>query len=295
MTSRSLSLSLPLTNRYKSQVRGSHDTPECSAAGYYDRLLFGQNHLGQWMSTRLPICSSCSPGAPDPYRTNCTYLYDTGPKWCFSNMYDPEGALATVPTVMSVWLGTHFGRVLKYNQPKFSSNSIIKHWSIMSTVLILCGLIIHFTFFKMNKQLWSTSYLFFMAGTCGLCLTWVYAAIDAPLSSTTSNVPIWSKKIKILLSPMQYMGMNAILVFFWHGTAESVLDVVYLQTPKIGGGYVESRPGYLFGERVGWFNRIILGSWLEPELAQLIYVLLKISCYAIAMWYCQKIGYFWKI
>ena len=94
---------------------------------------------------------------------------------------------------------------------------------------------------------------------------------------------------------MQYMGMNAILVFFWHGTAENVLDGIYVHTPKIGGGYEEVVPSYLFGERVGWFNRVILGSWLEPELAQLIYVLLKISCYSIAMWYCQKIGYFWKV
>ena len=37
--------------------RGSHNTPECSAQGYYDRLLFGQNHLGTWMSHRLPeVC-----------------------------------------------------------------------------------------------------------------------------------------------------------------------------------------------------------------------------------------------
>ena len=28
-------------------------------------------------------------------------------------MYDPEGALATVPTVASVWIGTHFGRALR--------------------------------------------------------------------------------------------------------------------------------------------------------------------------------------
>ena len=38
-------------------TRGSHNTPECSAQGYYDRLLFGQNHLGTWMSHRLPeVC-----------------------------------------------------------------------------------------------------------------------------------------------------------------------------------------------------------------------------------------------
>ena len=212
-------------------------------------------------------------------------------------MYDPEGALATVPTVMSAWLGTHFGRVLKYNQPKFASNSIIKHWSFMSTLLIALGLLIHFTFFKMNKQLWSTSYLFFMAGTCGACLTLVYACIDAPLSlnAGSSYVPKWSKRMKTLFSPMQYMGMNAILVFFWHGTAENVLDGIYVHTPKIGGGYEEVVPSYLFGERVGWFNRVILGSWLAPEVAQLVYVLLKITCYSVAMWYCQKIGYFWKV
>ena len=38
------------------------------------------------------------------------------------HIYDPEGALATLPTVMSVWLGVHFGRALRAeglaNRPK---------------------------------------------------------------------------------------------------------------------------------------------------------------------------------
>ena len=274
-------------------VRGSHDTPECSAAGYYDRLLFGQNHLGQWMSTRLDVCSTCSPGAPDRYRPDCQYKYETGPKWCFANIYDPEGALATIPTVMSAWLGTHYGRVLKYDQ-SWTSTTIIKHWSVLSIVLMAVGAVIHFTFFKMNKQLWSTSYLFFMAGSCGACLTLVYGLIDAPAKEGERSTPQWSKTMKKILAPMQYMGMNAILIFFWHGTAESMLDIVGSQTPQIGGGYKEETPGYLFGEGDGWFNRNVLG-WMGPELAQLVYVLLKISCFAVAMWYCQRVGYFWKI
>ena len=50
-------ISLSLLNYIVVKVRGSHNTPECSAAGYYDRLLFGQNHLGTWMSHRLPeVC-----------------------------------------------------------------------------------------------------------------------------------------------------------------------------------------------------------------------------------------------
>ena len=53
-------------------VRGAFRTPECSAVGYYDRLLFGQDHLGTWMSARLPQCVSCAPGDPDAlFRPHC--------------------------------------------------------------------------------------------------------------------------------------------------------------------------------------------------------------------------------
>ena len=58
-------------------------------------------------------CSTCSPGAPDPYRPTCQNRYNnTAAPWCFSYIYDPEGVLSTVPTVMSAWLGTHFGAYL---------------------------------------------------------------------------------------------------------------------------------------------------------------------------------------
>ena len=86
--------------------------------------------------------------------------------------HDAEGALATVPTVMSVdWC--HYGRC--------SADGLSRrfvHW-LASTVLIAAGLALHFEGLPMNKQLWSTSYLFFMAGTCG-------AALEryAPLTAT---------------------------------------------------------------------------------------------------------------
>ena len=41
--------------------------PACNAAGYYDRLLFGQHHLYQpGEKVRLAECSSCSPGYCPP-------------------------------------------------------------------------------------------------------------------------------------------------------------------------------------------------------------------------------------
>ena len=51
------------------------------------------------MSNRGPECSSCSPGrCPLPNAT-------ATPAWCRAHIYDPEGALPTMPAVLSVWLG----------------------------------------------------------------------------------------------------------------------------------------------------------------------------------------------
>lgn len=120
-------------------VRGALATPECSAAGYWDRALFGQAHLGAWMSRRLPECSSCSPGAPDPlYAPSCRWLtYEGAPAWCFAHMYDPEGALATVPTVMNVWLGAHFGRALHF--APLRGRQLLVHWSVCAAALLATG------------------------------------------------------------------------------------------------------------------------------------------------------------
>lgn len=38
------------------------------------------------------------------------------PDWCTAYMYDPEGILATVPSVLTTVLGVHYGRVLKVSQ-----------------------------------------------------------------------------------------------------------------------------------------------------------------------------------
>jgi heparan-alpha-glucosaminide N-acetyltransferase len=86
-------------------VSGQFNTPECSAAGFWDRAILGQAHLGSWMSTRMEQCSVNSP-ADGP-------LPADAPQWCTAYMYDPEGILATVPTVLTTLLGVHFGRVLK--------------------------------------------------------------------------------------------------------------------------------------------------------------------------------------
>jgi heparan-alpha-glucosaminide N-acetyltransferase len=326
-------------------VRGAVDTPPCSAAGFYDRLLFGQDHLGVWMSLRLPECSACSPGAPSAmYRPSCTWQphatisppSTSQPNWCFARMYDPEGALATVPTVMSVWLGTHFGRALKADGMAGRHATVLAHWAVCASGLIAAGLALHYTAIPMSKQLWSTSYMLFMAGTCGATLAACYAAVDATpsrefeagtsdrggtaedCSSTgggrgdaqgrggrfrgTQAVVRVQAVLRQLLFPLEAMGMNAILFFFWHGTAEALINAVYYDPPApgiedfTGGGVV--RPiaaSALLGES-GWVHETLFKLFSDDaRVRQLLFVLTKLAVYLAVAVACWRRKYFWKL
>ena len=79
-------------------------------------------------------------------------------------MCSPLCSYLQVNTVTTTWIGLHFGLVLKHS----SMNGVmplhrILHWFTFASILIISGLIIHFTtFMPMNKQLWSLSYSLFI-------------------------------------------------------------------------------------------------------------------------------------
>jgi len=146
-------------------VRGEL-TPSCAATGYYDRMLLGQKVTQTWMSVRSEACSSCSP-ASLIFSTGVSCLNATAtPTWCSAPLYDPEGLLASVNAVMSVWLGLYFGLILKHPHGNFAGNHSkrLAHWLLCSVVLIVVGEVIEAAGMPMNKQLWTSSYVFYMAG-----------------------------------------------------------------------------------------------------------------------------------
>ena len=330
----------------KCDVRGADalHSPQCSAAGFYDRLLFGQQHLGVWMSKRLPTCSLCAPGQPSSmYRPTCEWAPNAlspggDARWCFAHIYDPEGSLSTLPTVGSVWLGVHFGRVTRVLSGRHLQ--ILLHFACCAVVLIAFGLALHYTCLPMNKQLWSTSYLLFMGGTCGATLAIIYAAVDANAttasntntntnnstsstaqpeegvrspgssSSTTTNITDITLTIKpksalvrfqssmrYALYPLEAMGMNAILFFFWHGTAEAVINAFYCDPPVAGGGLERPKARTaLLGEE-GWVHEeLLLSLGLEKAAArQMALVLCKLVVYLVVAVVLARRRYFWKL
>ena len=58
-----------------------------------------------------------------------------------------------------------------------------------------------------------------------------------------SRVCFYAQRRWVVARPMQAMGMNAILVFVWHGLATTVINIVYV---------TKIEPGHGEGGLSGW-------------------------------------------
>eukprot|EP01050_Picozoa_sp_SAG11_P024550 SAG11_NODE_5259_length_1613_cov_1.505945_2_plen_191_part_01 len=122
--------------------------------------------------------------AADGTYEQCPHLHQNGtdatPAFCHARL-DPEGGLSSVPTILTTWLGLHFGLVLVHGPSNRATHASgyqrnaamtavlevqrkLRHLGLFSTGLFVLGWLIT-PFWKMNKQLWSPSYLFFTAGS----------------------------------------------------------------------------------------------------------------------------------
>jgi len=84
-----------------------------------------------------------------------------------------------------------------------------------------------------------------MAGTCGWAICLVYALVDMEHP--------YVKKCENFFKPWQYMGMNAILVFFWHGTASTMLELFYVTESDN-----PNEAGAVKHTILSWFTEIVL-------------------------------------
>ena len=244
--------------------------------------------------SRLPVCScacvasECGPGERDALPVWCnnsnnvcpdkqprpTWCDTPRPNWCDAP-FDPEGLLASIPTVCTCLLGLHFGHTLR--RIKDPTERMV-HWVPLSLFLIVVGVIIHYAGFPMNKQLWSPSYVAFMAGTSGLCLVFFYFLMDV-------------KKVQAPFMPLVWMGMNAILVFTM--AASDVFEVA------IGSFYYASldTPHAKKTNIVDVIQRYIFqydGEHTAPGLV-LAFVLTKISFWFAMSGIFHRYNYYWKI
>lgn len=155
-------------------------SPHCTggAAGYIDRLVFGNNHIYQ--------------------RPTCQNVYHT------TVPYDPEGILGTLTSILLVYLGVQAGRIILSYHYTFSRITRWTGWAILVGIIagVLCNFSKNDGIIPVNKNLWSLSYVLALASMAFLMQALLYIIVDAKRWWTGT--------------PLYYAGMNSITLYIGH-------------------------------------------------------------------------------
>lgn len=145
------------------------------------------------------------------HRPTCQLLYHCPP-------YDPEGLLGVLSACNLTYLGLMTGRVtLHFIEHK----DRIKAWCTGAVVLLflagcLCGFSQNDGVIPVNKNLWSTSFVFVTSGFGLIGLSLCYVAVDW--------YKVWTG------APFLFMGMNSIMIYCGHGILGEYMPFSYMIT-----------------------------------------------------------------
>ena len=123
--------------------------------------------------------------------------------------FDPEGILSTIPAIGTALMGVLTGHLLR---SKLSREEKTAWMFVAGNFLLLLGAILDM-WFPINKGLWTSSYVIFMAGWANVCLAMFYWLIDVKGYKT------WS-------TPFVIYGMNAITVFVLSGLIAKSMGLI---------------------------------------------------------------------
>lgn len=173
----------------------------------------------------------------------------------YQGTWDPEGLLSSLPAVATSLLGIHTGEWLLSPRPR---EALFRGMVAAGAVLTAAGLAWGI-FFPINKNLWTSSYVVFTAGTALLLLAAFFHVVDVK-----GRRGAW-------LTPLLVYGTNAIAVFVLSGFMTKALVRIH-----VGGG--EGPTAY------AWAYQNLFRSWagdLNGSLAFAVaYVLLWLGLMA---------------
>ena len=156
---------------------------------------------------------------------------------------DPEGILSTIPAISTTLLGVLTGNWLHSARSKMEK---LVGLFIMANVGIVVGVIMHM-WFPINKKIWTSSYVVFMAGMALHFLAMCYWLIDI-------------KGYKRWATPFVIYGTNAIAVFFASGIVGRLIGR-YITVP-IADGELALKPWIYQNIFVPWSGDLKMASLL---------------------------------
>jgi len=140
--------------------------------------------------------------------------------------FDPEGILSTAPAIATTLIGVLTGRWLRSSHGGEEKTA----WMfVIGNTLLLLGIILDM-WLPINKNMWTSSYVVFMAGWSLICLAVFYWLIDV------KGCARWSK-------PFVILGMNAIALYV---LAELLWSTLWVVTWTQAGGTTTALRDFIF-------------------------------------------------
>ena len=190
-----------------------------------------------------------------------------GHLWSSTKVWDPEGILSTLPAISTALMGILTGYWLKTEKDKVTKTV----WMFFfANVFLVIGYFWD-TWFPINKNLWTSSYVLYTGGFALHFLAFCYWLIDV-------------KGYKKWVKPFQVYGLNAITVFFLSGIIGRLLSIITLTDTA---GKEIALKTYLF-------NNLFL-SWLDPINASLFWAVSYVLIWLGLMWILYAKNIFIKI
>jgi predicted acyltransferase len=183
------------------------------------------------------------------------------PRW------DPEGLLSTVPAIATTLLGVLAGLCLG---AEWSSSRKTAALAGGGAAALIVGLAWN-TVFPINKNLWTSSYVFFTAGLAALLLAACYWVLD---------VKGWRRGTM----PLVILGVNAITLFVVSGLLVKTLALIRVAGPN-GRDISVSTWAYLH-----WFVPLA-----QPKNASLLYSVANLAVLFGLLWWMYRRRIFLRV
>lgn len=158
---------------------------------------------------------------------------------------DPEGILSTIPAIATALAGLFAGDWLRSQRSQREKLRGLLLWGCIATI---AGLVLG-RWFPINKNLWTSTYVLFTAGTALLLLAPAYYLVDMKRRDG------WSR-------PFAIFGTNAIAAFFGSTLMAKILYQIHLKTPDGGAITLQA-----------WLYRHLFAAWLPDYAASLAWAL----------------------
>ncbi|MBA4341319.1 MAG: hypothetical protein C0423_04095 [Methylibium sp.] len=191
--------------------------------------------------------------------------------WKQAKTWDPEGLLSTVPAVATQLFGVLAGQwLLSRREPGEKAM-----WFMVSGLACLwIGQLLDAWLMPINKNLWTPSYVFAMAGWAQLVFACCYWLLDA------MPLPLARARMARLAKPLLVFGMNALFIFALSGLVAKLLGFI-----KPDGQHSLKALLYAPIQQLG----------LAPVNASLLYALGFLSAMYAVAWLMWKKQWFIKV